>query len=98
MQIWNTVGVSRGTLRLIVMPSVVVRMTILTTSRLGYIWDYLHATRNNACRSSTTRGVCRSCGTTETLCQLLNKRLSNVVSGNVNSIRNTKDNERTLGR
>ena len=57
VKIGNTVGVCRGTLRLIVVTFVIVWVSILAASRLGDVWDDLHSAWYNTCRSSTTSSI-----------------------------------------
>ena len=97
MKIWDAIRVCRRTLWLIVMSSIVVRMTILASSRLRDVRDDLHTAGNDTSRSSTSSGIRRSCGAAEALGQLLHERLSNVVSSNVHSICDTKNDERSFG-
>lgn len=97
MKIWDAIRVCRRTLWLIVMSSIVVRMTILASSRLRHVRDDLHTAGNDASRSSTSSSIRRSCWATEALGQLLHKRLSNIVSSNVHSICDTENDERSFG-
>lgn len=97
MKIWDAIRICRRSLWLIIMPSIVVRMTILASSRLRHVRDNLHTAGNNTSRSSTSGSIRRSCGATEALGQLLHKRLSNVVSSNVHSICDSKNDERSFG-
>lgn len=97
MKIWDAIRICRRTLWLIIMSSIVVRMTILAASRLRHVRDDLHAAGNDTGRPSTSSSIRRSCGAAEALGQLLHKRLPNVVSSDVHSICDTKDHERSLG-
>ncbi len=73
------------------MALVVVRMTVLSASRLRNIWDHLHAAWNNTCWSTTTSSICRSCRTTKSFSQLFHQCLSDVVGSNVNCISYAKN-------
>jgi hypothetical protein len=68
-----------------------IRMAILTAGWLRDIRDDLHATGNGSSRSTTSGSIGRSCWSAKTFRELLDKRHSNIVSGNVDSIRNTQD-------
>lgn len=96
MEIRHAIRVCRRTLWLIVMSSIVVRMTILAPSRLRHIRNNLHTSGDNPSRSSTSSRIRGSCWATEALGQLLHKRLSNVVSSNVYGICDTKNDERSF--
>lgn len=96
MEIWHTIRIGRSSLRLISMPLVVIRMAILTSSRLRHVWNDLHPTWNNARRSTTSSGICRSCWATKSFSQLLNQSLPHVIGGNMNSIGDTKNDQRTF--
>ena len=96
MKIWDAIWICGRTVRLIVMSPIIVRMTILAAGRLRDIWNNLHTTWNHACGPSTTSRVRRGCWTTESLSQLLHKRLPHVISSNVNSIRYSKYDERSF--
>lgn len=74
------------------MALVVVRMTVLSASRLRDVWDHLHAARNNARWSTTTSSICRSCRSTKPFSQLFHQCLSDVVSSDVNCISYTENN------
>ena len=94
MKIWHAIRVCRRTLWLIIVSSIVVGMTVLASGRLRYVRDDLHTAGNDTSRSSTSSSIRRSCWATEALSQLLDKRLSNVVSSNVHSICDTEYDER----
>lgn len=96
MKIWHAIRVCRRTLWLIVVSSIVVRMTILASSRLRHVRDDLHTAGNDTSRSSASSSIRRSCWATEALGQLLHKRLSNIVSSNVHSICDTENDERSF--
>lgn len=97
MEIRNTIGVGRGTMRLIIVSLVVVRMTVLTPGWLRYIWNNLHPPRDNAGRATGASGVRRGGRAPESFCQLLNKGLSNIVCSDVNSVSHTENNQRSFG-
>ena len=69
----------------------------MTTCGLRDIWHDLHATRNNASRGTTASGISRSCSASEAVRQLLHQGAAHVISGNVNGICDTQDDQRTLG-
>jgi hypothetical protein len=73
--------------------AVVVGMTITTTSWLRHVWDHLHASRNYSCWTATSGSVGRCCRSPKSLRELLKKRATDIVGGNVNSISNAKYNE-----
>ena len=96
MKIRDTVWIGRRTIGLIVVALVVVRMAIISTSRLRYIRHDLHPTRNNTGRATATGSIRRCCRTSKAFGQLFDKGLSYVIGSYVNSIGNTKDYERSL--
>ena len=91
MEVRHTVRISWCPLRLVVMALVVVRVTVLSTGRLRYIWDDLHAAWNNTGRSTTTSRIGRCCRSSKSLSQLFYQCLANVISSNVNRISYTKN-------
>ena len=97
MKIWHAIRVRRRTLWLIVVAAIVVRMTVLATSRLRHVRNDLHTARNDTSRSSASSSIRRSCWATEAFRQLLHKRLSNIVRCNVHSICDTENDERSFG-
>ena len=87
-------GASSGKSRLLVLTGV----AHLTASVLRNIRNYLHAARDNTLRTTVTDSIRRSCWSAEALSQLLDKRATDIVGGNVDSISDTKYNERALCR
>lgn len=98
MQIRYTIRVRRCSLWLVVVSPIIIRVTVLTAGGLRHIWHDLHPSRNNTSWAAATCGVCRSCGTAESLCQLLHKSLSNVVCGNVDCVCYSKNDQGSLSR
>jgi hypothetical protein len=96
MQIRLSVRVCGGSVRLIVMPLEVFGMSVLPSSRLRNVRDDLHSARNDTSRSSTSSSVGGSSRTTKSLGKLLDKGACNVVCCDVDSVRNTKNNKRSL--
>lgn len=75
-----------------------IRVTPLTTCRLGSVRDNLHPPWYDASRTTTPSSV-RRCGwAAETFRQLLDQSAPDVVSSDVNSICNTQHDQRALGR
>ena len=83
--------------RLVLLAAEVVRVPHLPTSVLRHIRNDLHATRNDASRCTTAGGISRSCSASEAVRQLLHQGAAYVISGNVNGICNTQDDQGTLG-
>ena len=98
MHIGDAVRATTSTVGVRVMPFEGIRMTILTTGRLGNIRNHLHAAGHSPSRTTAPCSVSRGSRSTETLSELLDQGHGNVVRSNVNSIRNTKDNKRALSR
>jgi hypothetical protein len=65
----------------------------LAAGVLGDIGHDLHATRNNALRTTVTDSICRSSWAAEALSQLLNQGATDIVGGNVDGISDTKNHE-----
>ena len=98
MKIWHAIRICRRTLWLIGVSSIIVRMAILTSGRLGHVRNNLHTTGNDTSRPSTSSSIRRSCWATKALGQLLHKRLSNVVSSNMHCIGDTENDQRSFCR
>lgn len=98
MKIWHAIRVCRRTLWLVVVSSIIIGMAVLTSGGLRHVGNNLHTTRNDTSRASAPSSISRSCWPTKALGQLLHKRLSNVISSNVHSICNTKDDQRSFCR
>jgi len=69
---------------------------VLTSSRLGNVWLDGHAAWDNVGRHSATGGILGRSGTAESLGQLLDQRLRNIVHSNVHSVSNTQNDQRAL--
>ena len=93
VEIRHAVGIGRSTLSLVVVPSEIVRMSILSSSRLWHVRNDLHPTGHNTSGATAPRCIRRGSGTAKTFSQLLNQRLTNVIGSNVNGIGNTKNNQ-----
>ncbi len=98
MKIWNTVRVGRRPLRLVVVTSEIVRVSILSTCWLGHVWHDLHAARNHAGRPSTTCCISGCRWSAKSLSQLFHKCLPDVVGSNMDSVCDAKNDKRPLGR
>ena len=96
--IGSTICISWSAIRLIVVSTIVVRMTPLTSSWLRHIRDNLHAARYDTCRSTTAGRVGRSCRTPESLCQLFHQGLTDVVGRDMNCIGDAENDERPFCR
>jgi hypothetical protein len=94
MQIWHAVGVRGGSLRLVAVSPVIVGMPILATSRLRYVWNDLHASRNDTGWSATSSGIRRGRNPPEAFRQLFHERLADIIGGDVNGIGDAKHDER----
>lgn len=95
----STILSSRSTSRGGSLPAaVLIRVTHLAASVLRNVWNDLHAARDDALRTTVANGVGRSSGATEAFSQLLNKRAADVVGGDVNSVRDTEDDEGAFSR
>lgn len=95
--IWLAVAVARSRVSTAIVAAVV-GMSIISSGRLGNIRHNLHTTRNNTSRTSTSRSVSGSCRATKSLGELFEERATNIVCSNVDGVRNTKNDQRTLGR
>jgi len=71
---------------------------VLASSGLGNVWLDGHAAWDNVGRHSATSGILGRSGTTESLGQLLNQCLRNIVHSNVHSVSNTQNDQRALAR
>lgn len=80
---WSALG------RMGLLPTVVVRIVVLTTSRLRNVGLDGHATGHNVRCSTTASGVLGGCWATETFRKLLHESLCDVVDSNVHSISDT---------
>jgi hypothetical protein len=96
MEIRDTIGTGCTTVGVRVVTLEGVRMTILTASRLRNVWDDLHATRHSTSRTTAAGSISRGSGAAKALSELLHKRHGDIVSGDVDGIRNTKDDKRPL--
>jgi hypothetical protein len=93
MEVRHAVRVSRSPLGLVGVLPEVVWMSPLTTGRLRDIWNYLHSSRDYTCWPATPGSICRSGRSTKSLSKLLDKRTSNIICSNMDSISNTKNNK-----
>lgn len=98
MEVGNTVGTRRSAVRMRVMSSEGLRMTVLAADRLGDIGHHLHTARDGSSRTSAAGSVGRSGWSAETLGELLDQGNGNIVGGNVDCIRNTEDHKGALRR
>jgi hypothetical protein len=71
----------------------VIRMAIASSSWLGDIWNYLHATRYHTGWASTSGSIRRSSGATKSLRELLKKGATNIVCRNMDSVGNPENHE-----
>jgi hypothetical protein len=76
----------------------VLRVRVLTSSWLGNVWLNRHAARDNVGSHTATGRILRRGGSTESLGQLLDQSLGNIVHSNVHSVSNTQNDQRTLAR
>lgn len=95
-EIWHTVSSTACSVLTGVVTLESVRMTVLAPSGLRNIGHNLHTARNRAGRAATPGRICRSCWSSKALCELLTKCHSNIVSRNVNSISDTKNDKGTF--
>lgn len=89
---------SRGN---VVTPAVVVTAVVLSSpvvsgSRLGAVWDHLHASGDGASRRAASGCVGRGSGAAKSIVELLEERAADIVSSNVNGISNAHDYERAF--
>lgn len=97
MQIRYSIRIRWRTLRLVIVSSEVVRMTVLTASRLWNIRDNLHPSWHNTSRTTAACSIGGSCRTAKPLCQLLDKGLPNIVGGNMDGVSYPKDDQGSFG-
>ncbi len=97
MKIRHAVWIRWSALGLIVMTFVIVWMAILSTSWLRNVWHHLHTTWYHSSRAATSCSIRRSRRPAETFRELFDKRAGNVISRDVDGVRNTEDNQRTFG-
>lgn len=82
----------------VVVAAEIVRMAVVSASRLRDVWHDLHAARNNTSRTTTSSSIGGCSRTSKSLSELLEKCTANIVCGNVNSISYAKNHKRTLSR
>lgn len=97
LHLWWTVARTGSTTGLLMLTFVRIWMTILTACWLRDVWDNLHASRNNTSGTTTASGVCRCGRSSEALGELLHQSNSDVVSRNVDRIRNAEDDKGSFG-
>lgn len=98
VEVWHAIWIRRSSLGLVVMALVVVRMTVLTASRLRNVWHNLHPPWYHTSWTPTSSGVGRSCRAAEPFGELFHKRTSNVVRSDVNGIGNAQNDQRAFRR
>lgn len=98
MEVGNAICTSCGAVGVRVVSSEGVRVAVLAADWLRNIRDDLHTTRDSSSRTTATCGVRRSSRPAKTIGELLDQSNGDVVSGNVDCIRNTEDYEGTLRR
>lgn len=98
MKVRHAVRICRSALGLVVVAFIVVWMTVLTASRLRNVWYNLHTTWNHTRWTSTSSSVGRSRRTAKPFSELFHKRASNVVRGDVDCIRNAKNDQGAFSR
>jgi hypothetical protein len=93
------IGVGRQVLRsLLVASSVILPVAIVPTSWMRHVRDHLHTTRHGTSRATTSRSIGRGSWAAKPLIQLLQEGAANIVSRNMNGVRNTHDDKRPLRR
>lgn len=97
MEIGNAVRVGRGSLSVVVMAFVGIGIAVRTMKRLRLVWYNLHPTWDWTGRAPRAGRVSRRGRTSESLGQLLNEGVGDVVGRDMNGIGNTKNNQRTFG-
>jgi hypothetical protein len=98
MHVGSTISsMSGGSLRWF-LTTEVLRVRVLASGGLGNVRLNGHATRDYVGSHAATGCVLGRSGTAESLSQLLDQSLSNIVHSNVYSVSNTQDDQRSLAR
>lgn len=99
MTVWLRVGIGGEVLRsLLVTSGVILAIAIVAAGRRGHVWDDLHTTRHGTSRGTTPSSICRSSRSTKPLVELLKKGAADIISSNMNSVRNAHHDKRSLSR
>lgn len=77
----------------LIAPRIVVAVSKVAASGLGRVWNDLHTTRDRASRATTASSISRRRWTSETFVELLEQCAGNIISRNMDSIRNTHNNK-----
>jgi hypothetical protein len=80
----------------VLMAAVVFWSSVVARSRLRRIWHNLHTSWDRSCRGAAASGVGRSGWATKALIELLQKRATDVVGGNVDGICNAHHDQGSL--
>lgn len=96
MEIGDAICTSCGAVGVRVVSPEGVWVTVLAADWLRNVRDNLHAARNSSSRATATGSVRGSGRSAETIGELLDQSNGDIVGGDVDCIRNTKDYERTL--
>lgn len=94
VKVRDAIGSRRSPVGMRMMSLEGIGMAILTPGRLRDVGNHLHAARNSPGRATTACSVSRSCGPSKALRELLYQRNGDIVSGNMDRIRDTKDYKR----
>lgn len=98
MEIGNPVGVGRGSLSVVVVAFVGIGISVRTMERLWLVWYNLHPTWDWTSRPPRASRVSGRGRASESLSQLLNEGVGDVVGRDMDGIGNTKNDQRTFGR
>lgn len=76
--------------------SIVFTVTKVPGGRLRRVWHDLHTTGDYTGRAATSRGISRSSRTSEALVELFQESTADIVSSNMNRVRNTHHDKRAF--
>lgn len=94
----DSVGVRRSALTRVVMAFETARMTVLASGGLRDVRYNLHATRDDTSWPAAAGRIRRCRGASKALRELLDQSLSHVISGDVNCVGDTQDDQRPFRR